>query len=213
MLSAPIHNANLLQIQGLYGKSAQLPDIPGGEAVGRISEVGDKVSGFEIGTLVFVTTGATWATEVVGPARSFIPLPPGDPDQLAMLISSPASALLMLDSYVSLEKGDWILQSAANSAVGSVVVQLARARGLRTVNLVRRSEVVHDLEQWGLTSCWLARMTYHRALPLQLVVSPSLALDAVGGSHFKDLVAALSRRHARQLQPLNLSLPKSCQRT
>lgn len=82
------------------------------------------------------------AQEITAPASACIPLPPGEIDQLAMLISSPATAHLLLNKMVDLQPGDWVLQSAANSAVGSTVVQMAKARGLRTVNLVRRPEVV-----------------------------------------------------------------------
>ena len=64
-------------------------------------------------------------------------------------MASPATALLMLDRYVDLKAGDWLVQSAANSAVGSAVVQLARARGVRTVNIVRREAVVAGLTALG----------------------------------------------------------------
>ena len=194
VLSAPIHNANLLQIQGLYGKAATLPAVPGGEAFGRVTEIGDAVSKLAIGTPVFITSGSTWATEVTAPAASFIPLPPGDPDQLAMLISSPASALLMLENYVDLQDGDWVLQSAANSAVGSVVVQLAKSRGLRTVNLVRREEVVDDLKNLGADVVLVGSDNLPARIAEATQGAPiRLALDAVGGKQFKDLAGALSR--------------------
>jgi NADPH:quinone reductase-like Zn-dependent oxidoreductase len=192
VLSAPIHNADLLQIMGQYGRSAELPATPGSEGVGHVVEVGEGVTHLQVGATVFISSGATWAEQVTAPASSLIALPPGDLDQLAMLVSSPATAALLLNRYVTLEPGDWVLQSAANSAVGSAVVQIARARGLRTVNLVRREEVASDLRALGAdvvlvgTDDLAARVNEATG-----GASIRLALDAVGGPTFAALVSAL----------------------
>ncbi|MEL6346254.1 MAG: zinc-dependent alcohol dehydrogenase family protein [Myxococcota bacterium] len=192
VLSAPIHNADVLQVMGMYGKTPALPATPGGEGVGRVVEVGEGVTHLSVGSTVFVAGGGTWTQQITAPATAFVPLPAGDLDQLAMLVSSPASAYLMLTAYADLQEGDWVLQSAANSAVGSAVVQLARARGLRTVNLVRRQEVVSDLKKIGAdvvlvgTDDLVARISEATSgAPIKL------ALDAVGGPTFALLVDAL----------------------
>jgi len=182
-----------LQIMGLYGRAAVLPATPGGEGVGRVLEVAQDVTQLEAGTTVFISTGATWAQQVISPAAALIPLPPGDVDQLAMLVSSPATAHLLLEGYGSLQKGDWLIQSAANSAVGSAVIQMAHARGLRTVNIVRRAEVVDELKALGADVVLVASDD----LPQRISEATQgdeikLALDAVGGSTFKQLVDALS---------------------
>ena len=78
VLSAPIHNADCLQIMGLYGRSPSLPATPGGEGVGRVIAVGAGVEHLSVGTTVFITAGSTWAQQVTGPAHAFLPLPPGD---------------------------------------------------------------------------------------------------------------------------------------
>jgi NADPH:quinone reductase-like Zn-dependent oxidoreductase len=159
--------------------------------VGRVVEVGEGVA-IPVGTTVFVSGGGTWTQQVTAPAAGFVPLPPGDLDQLAMLVSSPATAHLLLDSHAHLNEGDWVLQSAANSAVGSAVVQLAKARGLRTVILVRREEVVADLEKLGAdvvlvgTDDLVARIEEATG-----GASIALSLDAIGGPVLKLLVDAL----------------------
>lgn len=43
----------------------------------------------------------------------------------------------MLKDFVDLQPGDWVIQNGANSAVGQAVVQIAAARRLKTINLVR----------------------------------------------------------------------------
>lgn len=192
VLSAPIHNADVLQIMGRYGSTPQLPATPGGEGVGRVVAVGEGVAHLAVGTTVFIAAGSTWAQQVTGPASAFIPLPDGDLDQLAMLVSSPATAHLLLQDHVELAEGDWVLQTAANSAVGSAVVQLAKARGLRTVNLVRREEVVDELEALGADVVLVGADD----LPRRIAEATGgadiqLALDAIGGPLVPALVQAL----------------------
>ena len=75
VLSAPIHNADVLQIIGPYGSTPTLPATPGGEAVGRVVAVGAGVEHLAVGMTVFITAGSTWAQQVTGPAAAFIPLP------------------------------------------------------------------------------------------------------------------------------------------
>lgn len=43
----------------------------------------------------------------------------------------------MLANFESLKEGDWVLQNGANSQVGLAVIQIARERGLKTINFVR----------------------------------------------------------------------------
>lgn len=192
VLSAPIHNADILQIMGLYGTTPDLPSTPGGEAVGRVAAVGAGVEHLAVGTTVFIASGSTWAQQVTGPASAFIPLPGGDLDQLAMLISSPATAHLLLQNYADLTDGDWVIQTAANSAIGSAVVQMAKARGLRTVNIVRRDEVVAELKALGgdvvlVGTENLAKRITEATEGAQI----KLALDAIGGPLIASLVESL----------------------
>jgi mitochondrial enoyl-[acyl-carrier protein] reductase / trans-2-enoyl-CoA reductase len=193
VLSAPIHNADLLQVRGLYGRSPALPATPGGEAVGRVVEVGEGVTHLAVGMTVFITTGTTWAQQVTIPAAGLIPLPEGDLDQLAMLVSSPATAHLLLEGYGDLKEGDWLIQSAANSAVGSTVVQLAKTRGLRTVNIVRRQEVVAGLEELGADVVLVGTDDLVARVQEATGGAPiGLALDAIGGEVFSLLVDVLA---------------------
>lgn len=192
VLSAPIHNADVLQIMGLYGRDPDLPATPGGEGVGRVIEVGEGVTSLAVGQSVFITMGSTWAQEVTASATAFIPLPDGDRDQLAMLVSSPATAHLLLENYAELRDGDWVIQTAANSAVGSAVVQMARARGLRTINVVRREEVVDDLKALGADVVLVGSHNLgERVAKATGGASATLALDAIGGPVFSELVDAL----------------------
>ena len=65
-----------------------------------------------------------------------------DPVQAAMLKVNPLTALRMLEGFVSLTPGDWVVQNASNSGVGRCIIQLAREMGVKTVNFVRRPDAV-----------------------------------------------------------------------
>ena len=69
--------------------------------------------------------------------------------QLSMMAINPATAYLLLNRYVSLMPGDWIGQTAANSAMGQYIIALARLAGVKTLNVVRRKEAAEQVRQWG----------------------------------------------------------------
>src|SRR5438094_10242921 len=71
------------------------------------------------------------------------------PLQLSMIGINPATAYLLLNRYVSLMPGDWIGQTAANSAMGQYLIALAKLAGVKTLNVVRREEAAEQVRQWG----------------------------------------------------------------
>ena len=140
VLAAPINPSDLMTITGDYGQLPPLPAVGGNEGVGRVVEVAPDVDTPAPGTRVLLPVGiGSWATHVTARADTLVPLPDaGDPVQLSMLAINPPTAALLLQDIVDLQPGEWVIQNAANSAVGGYAVQPARARGLRTVNVVRR---------------------------------------------------------------------------
>ena len=140
VLAAPINPSDVLMLTGGYGILPPLPAVGGSEGVGRVLAVGEGVSHLAPGQTVLLPTGSgTWTTHLTADAKRFVPLPPGaDAQQLSMLTVNPATASLMLSEFVPLQPGDWVIQNVANSGVGGYLTQLARLRGLRTVNIVRR---------------------------------------------------------------------------
>jgi trans-2-enoyl-CoA reductase len=79
-------------------------------------------------------------------AEDLVIVPDGiEPVQAAMLKINPLTAWRLLHDYVDLQKGDWLIQNAANSAAGRDVIHIAHELGYRTVNLVRRAELIDEL--------------------------------------------------------------------
>lgn len=152
MEACPINPADLLQFEGRYGaEPPPLPVFPGGEGVGVVREAGPGVAHLAAGDrvlLLFAGRG-NWRTRLKAKAASLFPLPAADPLQLSMLTVNPATAQLMLTQFATLQPGDWVIQNAANSGVGHGVIALARASGLRTVNVVRRADLAPALKAAG----------------------------------------------------------------
>jgi NADPH:quinone reductase-like Zn-dependent oxidoreductase len=150
MIAAPINPSDVLTITGAYGVLPPLPAVGGNEGIGRVTAVGDGVS-IPVGTRVLLPLGSgTWSSHLLVKAETLVPLPAvGDPVQLSMLSVNPPTASLLLSEFVSLAPGDWVIQNTANSAVGRYLIQLAKLRGLRTVNIVRREEAVQSVRDAG----------------------------------------------------------------
>ena len=193
---APINHNDLLLIKGTFHYTPSLPTVVGNEGVGRIVAVGPGVSDVKIGDRVLLPLYSnTWRERVVVSARSLVPLPPeADVQQLAMLRINPPAAALMLSEYVDLKSGDWVIQNASNSGVGRAVIAFGKARGLRVINLVRRQEVVAEVEAAGgevvLVDDEGALDQIAKAVGDGTV---RLALDGVGGAATARLASALSQ--------------------
>jgi NADPH:quinone reductase-like Zn-dependent oxidoreductase len=146
---APLNKHDLLFISGIFG-GPPAPTVVGNEGFGRVAAVGPGVTNVRVGDHVLAPNlGLTWRERLIAPALGLFPLPDGDPLQLAQLGSNPPTAALMLSAYVDLKPGDWVVQNGGNSGVGRSVIALAKRRGLRTISLVRRRELIGELEAAG----------------------------------------------------------------
>jgi NADPH:quinone reductase-like Zn-dependent oxidoreductase len=148
---SPINPNDLMVAQGIYAYRPPLPTVIGNEGVGRVLAVGPRVESIKIGDRVLAPlSSSTWRKRMVIPAGGLSALPPdADPQQLAMLGINPPTAALLLSEYVDLKPGEWVVQNAANSGVGRWVIAFAKTRGLKTVSIVRRPELVAELEAIG----------------------------------------------------------------
>jgi NADPH:quinone reductase-like Zn-dependent oxidoreductase len=151
MVLSPVHNHDVWTVRGSYGYKPELPARTGTEAVGVVEALGEGVTGLTVGQRV--ATGGTfgvWAERFVAPAAGLVPVPDGVSDEAAaQLVAMPFSAISLLD-FLDVSPGDWVVQNAANGAVGRLVAQLAATRGVRVLGLVRRSAGVDELAGQGL---------------------------------------------------------------
>ncbi len=195
MTLSPIHNHDLWTIRGEYGYKPELPGAIGGlEALGTVEAVGEGVDSVMIGKRVAVSgIHGSWAEYFTAPADGVLPLPDNISDIIgAQLIAMPFSALALLETLKA-KKGDWIVQTAANGAVGKIMVVLAKKRGINLLNLVRRDEAVSELQDLGTENVlstddgdWK-----ERAQALIGKAGAVSAIDSVGGDISADLVDLL----------------------
>ena len=189
VLAAPINPSDMLTLTGLYGILPPLPAVGGNEGVGKVITLGPDTQGPAIGQTVLLPVGCgTWATHIMATAKTLMPLPnEADPLQLAMMTVNPPTASLMLSEFVDLEQGEWVIQNVANSGVGTYLIQLAKARGFKTVNVVRRESAIAGVLETGGD--------------VVLIDGPDLAKrvsDATGGAKIRlaiDAVAGKSTEH------------------
>ena len=148
--AAPIDPADLLMIRGKYPGLDQFPAGGGIEGAGRVTATGERVAHLAPGDRVINFARANWAQRVRVKGGLALKVPDdSDALQMAMLKTNPAWALLMIRDSGGLREGDWLIQNAANSAVGRHVIRLAGAWGMHSVNVVRRRELFEPLSAIG----------------------------------------------------------------
>lgn len=195
VLAAPINPSDVLTLTGEYGLLPPLPAVGGNEGVGRVVALGEGVSGLAEGMIVLLPVGCgTWTTHLNLPAKTLVPLPPEvDPVQASMLTVNPPTAQLMLSEFVDLKPGDWVIQNAANSAVGGYLIQLAKLRGLNTVNVVRRDSAIPALKEDGAEHVLVDGDDLPKRVRELIGDAPiRLGIDCIGGVATENLARCLA---------------------
>jgi NADPH:quinone reductase-like Zn-dependent oxidoreductase len=153
MILSPVNPSDLLVVQGRYGVLPSLPSTPGFEGVGVVDEVGPGLLGRYVKgkrVVAINSAGGNWAELAVIPARQSRPVPDDIPDeQAAAFFVNPATVLAMARHVLAVPKGDWLLQSAAGSTLGKMMINLGRHDGFKTLNVVRRREAIDELKRLG----------------------------------------------------------------
>ncbi|MDE0941330.1 MAG: zinc-dependent alcohol dehydrogenase family protein [Alphaproteobacteria bacterium] len=150
LAACSINPADLMIFEGNYAAIPETPCPIGIEGAGIVMAVGDGVSLVGVGDKVMSLYRANWSQQLRLKETEVVRLPDGiDLEQAAMLKVNAATALLMLKKYVDLVPGDWVIQDAANSGVGKNLIRLASEKGYKTINVVRREELIAPLTAMG----------------------------------------------------------------
>ncbi|MCG8491387.1 MAG: 2-enoyl thioester reductase domain-containing protein [Sneathiellales bacterium] len=191
----PINPADLLTLKGIYPREDENNPSLGTEAAGVVEAVGEKVTTLSPGDKVFLLTQNNWSEILNVPASKIVKIGSGfSPAHAAMMKVNPATAYLMLEKFVNLQKGDWILQSAANSAVGRSVIQLAAAKGFKTLNIVRNPNRVDDLYALGADEVIVDDGDITQQLKTSGIYQKArLAFDCVGGNTTDAILQSLQK--------------------
>ncbi len=196
-LLSPIHNHDLWTVRGSYGYKPSLPAIGGSEAVGIVEALGDGVAPEMLHRRVAVASvHGTWAEYFLAPAAGLVPVPDAISDEAAaQLIAMPFSAISLLE-FLNVNAGDWIIQNTANGAVGKTVAMLAKARGVHSVNLVRRDAGIEELAALGIANVVSTAKEGWKKGVHDLTGGMPLraAVDSIGGTASGDLAELLGEK-------------------
>src|SRR5262245_45680029 len=201
MIASPVNPSDLLVVRGEYGRLPKLPATPGFEGVGVVEAAGPGwvrllrrlVPGRRVAVLN--GKGGNWQEQVVVPARQVVPVPASIPDeQVATFFVNPASALIMTQEVLKIPRGAWLLQTAAGSALGRMVIRLGRHYGFRTLNVVRRREQAEELLRLGGDAAIVfpGEDIAEEARRLTGGAGVPFAIDAVGGETGSRCIEALA---------------------
>ncbi|KAI7879652.1 NAD(P)-binding protein [Lichtheimia hyalospora FSU 10163] len=159
-LASPINPADINQVQGVYplkppfeqlGQGEKVA-VGGNEGVAQVIAVGDNVKNLKVGDQVVMARSGygTWRTHAAGPEADFQLLPASTNTSLiqkATITVNPCTAYRMLKDFVQLKPGDYVIQNGGNSAVGQAVIQIAKAWGINTINVVRNRPEIEQLRE------------------------------------------------------------------
>ena len=154
--ASPINPSDQMFLRGLYGFKKPLPAVPGFEGSGSVEETGSGfMARFLKGRRVACTavdprsSQGMWAEYVLTSAQSCMPLSDHvTMEQGAMMLVNPLTAWALVD-VARRGRHRAIVQTAAASALGKMVLKLGRRFSIPVINVVRRSEQVEALHALG----------------------------------------------------------------
>lgn len=204
MRASPVNPSDLLYIRGLYGRKPPLPATPGFEGTGIVEANGGGLLGWRVlGRRVAVLGAAgVWQEKVIVPAVQAVPVPKALPDeQAATFFVNPATALIMTRYVLRVPRGAWLLQTAAGSALGRMVIRLGRRYGFRTLNVVRRREQGEELLHQGADAvvCTGDEPLSEKVREITQGAGVPFALEAVGGATGSEVVRSALAPGGRML--------------
>ncbi|KAI6685729.1 hypothetical protein NL676_031642 [Syzygium grande] len=191
MLAAPINPSDINSIEGVYPVRPQVPAVGGREGVGKVHLVGSAVKDLSPGDWVIPSplSFGTWQTYIVKDRRVWQKIDKDSPIEYASTISiNPPTALRMLEDFTFLEPGDSIVQNGATSMVGRCVIQIAKSRGIRSINIIRdragSDEAKQTLKKLGADEVFTESQLEVKNVKSLLgdLKEPALGLNCVGGN-------------------------------
>jgi len=129
--AASLNFPDLLVIQGLYQHRPEPPFVPGAEAAGVVSEVGEGVTSVTLGQRVMaVGVQGAFAERWVVDASSVVPMPDAMPfETAAALTLAYGTSYHALKQRAELKAGETLLILGAAGGVGSAAVEIGKAMG------------------------------------------------------------------------------------
>lgn len=150
--SAGTNFFDLLQIQGKYQHQPPLPWIGGAEFAGTVLAIPTSKSAsqarFKVGDRVFGATQGAYATHILAPEHTLLPVPNGwsFEDAAGLFVTAPTSYGGLVHR-ANVQPGDWVLVHAAAGGVGLAAVQIAKGKGatvIATAGTERKRQIARE---------------------------------------------------------------------
>ena len=194
VLASPINPSDIMFVQDLYGIRPQLPSPAGFEGMGIVEETGANVK-MPVGTRVSFTGIGAWGEYVLTNHRTLIAVPDNMSDDVAaQLFVNPFTAVAMVEE-TGVKEGDWLMITACASALGKMVIQICKMRGIKTIGTVRRNDLADELKALGADEIinTAEEDMAKRVKEITNYKGAKAVLECVGGQTASDAVKCLGR--------------------
>lgn len=196
MVAAGVHPGDFFFTQAQYPE-AKRPSLPGqivgNHGVGRVVSTGGRAD-LEPGQLVAFSATRLWAEYVTVDPAYLVPLPDDYPVERAAQLMPAITARDLLEAS-EVQAGQWLAVTAGHSLVSTLLIQMARRRGVRVVAIVRRKVEGRDLTALGAEAVVeLSTLEVPLAQAIhETIGGANLAgvVDAIGGAVLTQLLEAL----------------------
>ncbi len=200
MQASEVNHVDLFVRSGAYRTHTPFPFVLGRDLVGVVAEAGPGVEGFAVGDAVWCNSlgydgrqGAC-AEYAVVPAERLYALPDGiRPEAAAVVLHGAATAYLGMVREAHASAGETLFLEGGGGGVGSAVLQLAQAMGLRVVTTASPAD-----RSWCLALRADRVVDYHRpdlydAIRLACPEGVDIWWDASGHNRFAQCLPLLNR--------------------
>ncbi|KAK9829316.1 hypothetical protein WJX72_005163 [[Myrmecia] bisecta] len=151
----PINPTDIFSIQKTYPANPPLPAVPGVEGVAKVERNGPGASKFKEGQRVVAAPWptfqgeGTWQQYVAMAEKHLVAVPESLSDQAAaQAFVNPTTAVGLL-AIAGVPENEYLLQTAATSVLGRMVIRYAKHKGIKTINIVRNAKQVTELKALG----------------------------------------------------------------
>ncbi|MGW0819244.1 NAD(P)H-quinone oxidoreductase [Streptomyces viridiviolaceus] len=151
VVASALNRADVMQRWGLYPLAPGTSPYPGLEVSGRISALGEGVTGWQVGDEVCaLLTGGGYAEKVAVPAGQLLTVPQGvGLIEAAGLPEVTATVWSNIVMTAGLKAGETLLVHGGAGGVGTLAIQIAKALGARVVTTVGGPEKVAWARELG----------------------------------------------------------------
>ena len=194
VLASGVGFTDITKRTGSYLFGPPFPFVEGYEVVGEVDAIGEGVTEFARGQRVCaLTVHGAWAEYFTRGADEFVPVPGTlDDAEVLALILNYVTAYQMIHRTARMRPGQTALVTGANGGVGTALLELLRAHGVRALGSAskRHFDLIRELGGEPIES---------RALPLDVAVHGILpggvdvAFDGLGGGQTGQCVRATRR--------------------